>query len=324
MRLEIFISMLVVIFGLSGSAQARPSYATDTGNSCSGCHDNHLTGRMEVTGEDTTIDLGTQLNDKVRGPLKAFVVEAGRTVSMSINVLDGTEKFGVQLKRLETSGQEVSLDNFLIWVGDNAVENPWTRQEVENPPYFTKDDGANGGLPAVEAGIFTFDLFVASGTPPDVYDLELAVAGNSVGDGKWYQDEHFYLEVLDPTEQYVGCSFPIDAAGQFESDFFDAFDPSLLDRNLCRQQCTAFRRGCNNTSQAANRCVRGAASSFSAADAQGCKAEFGNDTEQRGCLRIVNDERHDLSNLLREDKQSAGDSCTAAWEACRSSCDGPR
>jgi len=324
MRFEFFVSIPILILGLSGSAEARPSYATDTGNSCSGCHDNHLTGRMEVTDEDTTIDLGTQLNGKVRGPLRTFVVQAGSTVKMSVNVLDGTEEFAVQLKRLETPGQEMSVDNFLVWAEDDLAENTWTRQEVDNPPYFTKDDGANGGLPAVEAGIFTFDLFVASGTPPDVYDLEFAAAGRSTADGTWYQDEHFYLEVLDPAEQLAGCSFPADAVDQFESEFFNEFDPSLLDTNLCVQQCTSFRRGCNSASQAANRCVRGAASSFSAADGQDCKDEFDSGAEQRDCLQGVKDERGDLSNLLREDKLAARDSCTAVWNSCRDSCDGPR
>jgi hypothetical protein len=197
-RLEIISALAALSLGLAGSAQAKPAWATSNGNSCrDGCHENVLSGRMEVTGQDTMLDLGTQLDGKVRGSLKTFIVEAGNTVTLMVDVLNGTEKFAVQLKRLEKSGQEVSLDNFLVWLENNTPENPWTRQEVTNPPYFTKDDGANGGLPAGEAGVFTFDLFVASGTPPDVYDLEFAVAGRSSGDG-WYQDEHFYLEVLGP------------------------------------------------------------------------------------------------------------------------------
>ena len=187
---------IVLQFGLATAAQARPSFATENGNSCrDGCHANEQVGRMSVTGEDTTLDLGTQLDGNMRGPLKTFVTMPGEIVTLQVEVLDGSPVFAVQLKRLETGGQLNDLGNFLVWTEANDGLNPWTLQEVTNPPYFTKDDGSNGGLDPSEAGIFSFDLEVDVSTPPDVYDLEFAVAGGAMN---WYQDEHFYLEVPEP------------------------------------------------------------------------------------------------------------------------------
>lgn len=190
---------------LAGSASAKPSFAITNGNSCrDSCHLSVETGRMQVTDADGVLDLGTQLDGKTRGELKLFQVDPGSMVTLSMQVLNGDAVFAVQLKRLETPGQLNDLANFMTWLDDNLQSNPWTRQEDTNPPYFTKDDGNNGGLPASEAGVFSFDLFVDAATPPDVYDLEFAVAGKTGAEDLFYQDEHFYLQVVP--EPGVGAS----------------------------------------------------------------------------------------------------------------------
>ena len=152
---------------------------------------------MAVINEDKVLDLGTQLDGKTRGPLPTFVAMPGETVALWIEVLNGSDAFAVQLKRLEKSGQRGSVDNFLSWAPGNLLANPWTAQEIGMPPnpvYFTKDNGMNGGLPAESAGAFHFDLLIDPATPADVYDLEFATAGF---DGvEWYQDHHFYVEVV--------------------------------------------------------------------------------------------------------------------------------
>jgi hypothetical protein len=184
--------------GWSGVAAAKPSFAIDNGNSCKGigCHVEE-TGRMQVTGADGVLDLGTQLDGNVRGALQLFQVNPGNTVTLSMKVLNGNDLFAVQFKRLETPGQLNGLANFMTWMEDNLPSNLWTLQEVTNPPYFTKDNGNNGGLAGSAAGPFSFGLFVDAATPPDVYDLEFAVAGTAGGgDLRFYQDEHFYLEVV--------------------------------------------------------------------------------------------------------------------------------
>lgn len=192
--------------GWSGVAAAKPSFAIDNGNSCkdNGCHITVETGRMQVIGTDGVLDLGTQLDGKVRGALQLFQVDPGNTVTLSMQVLDGNDVFAVQFKRLEKPGQLNDLTNFMTWMEDNLPSNPWTLQENTNPPYFTKDNGNDGGLAGSAAGPFSFDLFVDAATPPDVYDLEFAVAGTTGGgEVKYYQDEHFYLQVPEPA---VGAS----------------------------------------------------------------------------------------------------------------------
>lgn len=201
MRAWMIAAAVVFIVPLAGPASARPSFAQTNGNSCrSACHGNEMHGRMEVVDADTLLDLGVQLDGKVRGPLKTFIAEVGSTVTLSVEVLDGFEVFAAELKRLEKPGQAIDVNNFLIWMEDNLPGNPWTDQDAAaNPVYFTKDNGSNGGLPASAAGVFTFDLFVDPSTPVDVYDLEFAAAGRSFSvpaEDLWYQDEHFYIQVV--------------------------------------------------------------------------------------------------------------------------------
>ena len=192
------LAAVVACLGLASAAHAKPSFGTFNGNSCSvgGCHDTKPGGMMQVTPTGLTTDLGTQLNGNMRGPLTTYVVAPGDTVTLSVDVLNGADKYAVQLKRLETSGQSVSLTNFMVWSEDNAASNVWTRQETTNPPYFTKDAGGDNGIPWAGATIsYIFDLFIDPTTPADYYDLEFAV-GALLNDVKVYGDEHFYLRVV--------------------------------------------------------------------------------------------------------------------------------
>lgn len=199
--------VIPLAFGLGWAevASAKPSFAITNGNSCRNtCHVNVETGRMQVVGQDDLLDIGTQLDGAIRGSRKVFQVLPGNTVTMSVEVLNGDALFALQLKRLEMAGQLNSLANFMTWLEDNTVGNPWTLQEDTNPPYFTKDDGNNGGLQAAAAGIFSFDLFIDAATPPDVYDVEFAIAGMDATEQLYYQDEHFYVEVVP--EPAVGAA----------------------------------------------------------------------------------------------------------------------
>jgi len=211
----------LVAFGTPSTGEAKPSWAASLGltvNSCrDGCHVNVQSDRMAVIDGDKILDLGTQLSGQTRGPLQTFVAMPGETVTLSMQVLDGSDQFAVQLKRLEAPGQRDSLANFLVWAEDNLAGNPWTPQEIGTPPnpiYFTKDNGSNGGLNAMSAGVFTFDLFIDPATPPDVYDLEFATAGllDEFPDSPWYQDKHFYVEVVpEPgrTALALGAALPL-------------------------------------------------------------------------------------------------------------------
>jgi hypothetical protein len=195
-RIAALCSVWIGLFVAAGGAEANPSFATNTGNDCTVCHSNSLTGRMTVVDEDSITDLGTQLDGTMPGPLKTFEVMPGSIVPLSVRVLDGSDKFAVQLKRLETGGQLVDLSDFLVWSEANDAGNVWTLQEVSNPPYFTKDGGNNTGIVFTEPTTYVFDLMVDASTPPDYYDLEFMAAGKSSADSLWSQGEHFYVEVL--------------------------------------------------------------------------------------------------------------------------------
>jgi hypothetical protein len=190
--------VFVLSVSLAKVVQARPSYAAGRGNDCSACHNVAVTGRMEVTGEDSLRDLGTQLDGKRRGPLKTFKAFPGQVLTLAIRVLDGSNRFAVQIKDFEKPAQRSDANHRLTWSPANGAANVWTRHEVTNPPYFTKDNGANGGLMGSIAPItYTFEVLVASDTPLDVYELVFAVPGRRNGQGV-YQEEHFYIEVISP------------------------------------------------------------------------------------------------------------------------------
>jgi len=212
----IFVAACVFALGgpLATVVQGRPRSATSRNNNCNACHGTVLTGRMEIAGEDSVTDLGTQLDDNVRGPLKTFKVVPGEVVTLSVRVLDGGDTFAVQLKDFEKPARRTNSDNLLTWKAANDPGNVWTRQEVSNPPYFTKDNGANGGISGSISPItYTFDLLVESGTPFDVYELVFAVPGRRSG-ARVYQEEHFYLEVTAPQFDFNGDGI-VDGADMF-------------------------------------------------------------------------------------------------------------
>ena len=170
------------------------------GERCADCHGTDVGGtnpnKMEVTGFDTLLDLGTQLDGKTRGLLKTFTAAPGDTVTLQMTVTDNSEKYGIELKRLYKSGQEVSVLNFLTdpMYGTDSVP-PWTNygaDPVNGPQWF-----AQGVIDADVGSVYDFDLILDPNTPFDVYDLEFAIAGGpAYQSGSWYQDEHFYLQVI--------------------------------------------------------------------------------------------------------------------------------
>ena len=186
--------LLVVAFG--NVAQAWPG----SGESCSQCHGTNVGGtnpnKMEVTDFDTTLDLGTQLDGNVRGELSTYNAQPGDTVTLQMTVTDNSERYGIQLKRLYKSGQEVSLVNFLTDpMYSTTSAPPWNNHgsdPVNGPQWFSQGP-IDGGV----GSVYNFDLVLDVNTPLDVYDLEFAIAGGpAYTSGSWYQDEHFYVNVV--------------------------------------------------------------------------------------------------------------------------------
>jgi len=205
-RVVFFAACVLLLSGpLARVVQGRPSRATSRNNNCNACHGTTLTGRVEITGEDSLVDLGTQLDGNVRGPLKAYRVTPGQVVTLAVRVLDSRGTFAVQIKDFEKPGRQNDSGNLLVWSPANDPGNVWTRQQVNNPPYFTKDNGSDGGISGSVAPVtYTFDLLVESDTPFDVYELVFAVPGRIGGVGRVYQEEHFYIEVVQPQFDFNG------------------------------------------------------------------------------------------------------------------------
>jgi len=172
---------IVCIMGMviAGSAHAKSGW----GINCATCHA-PSTGRISVTGHDTTLDLGTQLDGQKPGALKTFVASPGETVALSVDVGDGGGKYALQLIGLDKGGQQNSASNKLGYTADSA----WTRYDIGGL-YYTLSGTSNG--------IHTFNLTINADTPPDVYELIFAIGLKS--GGQWYQQEHFYVQVVDNT-----------------------------------------------------------------------------------------------------------------------------
>jgi hypothetical protein len=152
---------------------------------------------MEVTDADGLLNIDVFTLGTPRGTLKVFDVLPGHTVTLSMNVLDGAEVYAAELKRLETGGVLNDLNNHLQWSEANDAANVWVQRGTVSVPYFTKDNGDDGGIAWIgQTALYTFDLLVGSNTPLDIYDLEFAVGISSGGDPTRYGDEHFYLNVV--------------------------------------------------------------------------------------------------------------------------------
>ena len=164
---------------IAGTAHGKP----DWGLTCASCHA-PTSGRIAVTGHDTTLDVGTQLDGQNRGALKTFVAGPGDTIALSVDVSDGGGKYALQLIGLDKGGQQNSTSNKLSYAADST----WTQYNIGGL-YYTLSGTSNG--------VRTFNLTINAGTPPDVYDLIFAIALKS--GGEWYQEEHFYVQVVDNT-----------------------------------------------------------------------------------------------------------------------------
>jgi len=168
-------------------AHAFPSL----GGSCDTCHGPSgggtvRDGALQVTGEKL-LDLGTQLDGNQRGELQTFTAMAGDTVALTVDVLDGSEDYAVELKGLDSGGQKNSQSNTLAGY---TPDPSWTAQQ--GGAYYTTAPTSWDG----NTDQLVFNLTLAPDTPIDVYDLEFAVAGTP----KFYADQHFYLEVVPVPE----------------------------------------------------------------------------------------------------------------------------
>lgn len=175
-------SLLLLMTAISSStALAFPN----RGANCTSCHDSIRTDRMQVTPQALQIDLGTQLDGSVNGPLNTFTVDPGNTVLLSMDILNGSGKWSAVLKQFEKGGQELSQSNILAW--SQSGNAGWTSYSG-GTPYLATTEREDTGSQSL-----TFSLTVDANTPPDTYELVFAIAGKS--SGMYAQEEAFYLEV---------------------------------------------------------------------------------------------------------------------------------
>ncbi len=213
MRSTVFCFALAIVISLSGATMAYPPFGADHGNSCAACHGTSPDeGGISGGGEErldamsvlsaTTLDpdesAGTPPGDwKDRGELKMFTAQPGQTVDLTMQVENGAVEYAVQLKRMEKEGFSGSGNRL---AGHFTPDPIWHAHGADDATYFisSPDDYDGHDFPIGSVVSHTFSLVLAVDAPLDLYDLEFATAGRDVGTtfGKWYGDEHFYLNVV--------------------------------------------------------------------------------------------------------------------------------
>jgi hypothetical protein len=192
---------------------AYPPFAVEHGNSCAVCHETSPdNGGLDGGGEERSDAMsvlsatlfdpdessGTPPDDwKDRGALKMFSAKPGQTVELTMQVENGAIEYAVQLKRLEKEGFSGSGNKL---AGHFTPDPSWHAHGTGDTTYFTNnpDDFDGHDFPVGSVVPFTYSLTLAADTPHDIYDLEFATAGRDSATtyGKWYGDEHFYLNVV--------------------------------------------------------------------------------------------------------------------------------
>lgn len=196
------LASMVFFVAVSQMAQAFPGSAVDTGNSCSVCHGS--AGGETDRPDAMSVTSGTEFDPlepdpipswwKDRGPLQTFTAQPGDTIDLTMQVDNGDTEYSLQLKRFEKQGLGGN-----VLAGYITPDGTWDPQGPAPSTYYTSSpsgfDGYDWADVAPGPDPFTFSLTLAADTPLDVYDLEFAAAGHDNA-GRWYGDEHFYLQVV--------------------------------------------------------------------------------------------------------------------------------
>ncbi len=197
----LMVGLLVVM--VAGSAQAKPEF---NNSSCNNCHAEFDGNEIDVSGTDPPGLLDPPAWDDGftgsggHGPLQAFTVAPGGTVSLTGETLGNAELLSaaLNLKRFQKWGDMGSALQSYVDLANSGAG--WTVRHdalLGDALYFTQRIGTSRGP-------FSFDLTILPTTPPGLYDLEFAAAGGipsgdpppPFGQPVWHSDEHFYLQVV--------------------------------------------------------------------------------------------------------------------------------
>jgi hypothetical protein len=169
------------------------------GANCRACHGTVQSG-MYLTGNQSTTNLGD-------GLLKVYRVTQGQTAAIGIQLTNRYgSTYGLSLLNLEAPGYAVAT-NRLVYSGDTT----WTSRTDGSLNYFTVGP-SSGTFPLSR----TNNLVIQSNTPPDLYKVQMQMAGPA--NGEWSQVENFYLQVLPaalPPANQPQLTGPVFANGQF-------------------------------------------------------------------------------------------------------------
>jgi hypothetical protein len=163
-----------------------------SGANCASCH-SPVTGRMSLSGETTTTDLGA-------GLFKTYNVAPGNTVTITENVLNGSVDYAASVRNFEQGGQQ-NPGNFLVYTTPNLALNGWNGlvDPGSGATYYSTSVISDGSTPS-----FNFDISVNPATPLDYYELIFTMAGsNFLPGGRFAQEEHVYLNVVPEPQAYA-------------------------------------------------------------------------------------------------------------------------
>ncbi len=199
-----FVAILTMV-AFCDVVQARPGYGGNA-DSCKGCHgsggQSNRPGALEVTGEGllNLDDLNGTNSD--RGDLQFFSVEPGGSIDLTMNVLDGTDVYAVQIKRFGEAGVlDPAGSNFLTGYADDSASTWYALEPASGPAdtFFTNIPGFGTGTAwtGEPDDPYAFTLTLDANTQVDTYDLQYAVAGRTDGYVNFYEDQHFYVVVSE-------------------------------------------------------------------------------------------------------------------------------
>jgi len=184
---------------------------------------------LDVVGQFTSEIPAGKYGDRDRGegPLQAYLAQAGGTFPLTVQVKDADpgvivpEDFAVAIKNVEHTDpdfqngeldKDLWEDAALTLVGARADgnglssipadETEWTLHtdlgiffpETAGDEYYTSAD--TFGHEWQGALTLDLDVTVPIGVLPGWYDVEISIEGIEQGYGAFYEDEHFYLQVV--------------------------------------------------------------------------------------------------------------------------------
>ena len=172
------------------SAVAGPDKNAD----CRSCHSDIFRNGMSLMNFQATTNL-----------LKIFTVIRGQALPIGIQVTNGySGNYGLSLLNLRVAGN-ANPTNRLSYTGDPA----WANRLKASVNWFTI-----GPISTVPR-LWTNNITILSNTPPDLYLVQVQMAGTGFDSFQWSQLEDFYIRVLTPVPPTPLITSPTRSGTQF-------------------------------------------------------------------------------------------------------------